>query len=136
MNRRTTIFICTLLFLGIGIAISFCFNQYEAKKRDTHVIQNTASLINKYNSVKQQDKADLSSDQDLTVAVMNLVGIEEHLFFTGAKTRKTEYYDLINEVREVRKAMLKNLIPPIRRRNMVYFKTSPGFKLSSNGSWD
>ena len=117
MNRRTTIFICTLLFLGIGIAISFCFKQYEAKKRDTHVIQNTAALINKYNAVNQQgkqdkqEKMDLSSDQDLTVAVMNLIGIEEHLFFTGAKTRKTEYYDLINEVREVRKAMLKKLIP-------------------------
>jgi len=31
---------------------------------------------------------DLSSDQDLTIAIMNLVGIEEHFFFTAEKTGK------------------------------------------------
>lgn len=53
---------------------------------------------------------DLSSDQDLSIAIMNLVGIEEHFFFTGAKTGKTEYFDLLNEVRNIRKDLLKKLI--------------------------
>ena len=53
---------------------------------------------------------DLSSDQDLSIAIMNLVSIEEHFFFTGAKTGKTEYFDLIAEVRELRKGLLKNII--------------------------
>jgi len=52
---------------------------------------------------------DLSSDQDLTLAIMNLVGIEEHFFFTAEKTGKKEYYDLLYEVREMRKELLKKL---------------------------
>jgi len=53
---------------------------------------------------------DLSSDQDLTIAIMNLVSIEEHFFFTGAKLQKTEYYDMIKDVREMRKDLLKKII--------------------------
>src|SRR5574344_1606609 len=72
--------------------------------------QKLNELIEKYDQMKKQDKMDLSSDQDLTIAIMNLVGIEEHFFFSGAKTGKTEYYDLINEVREMRKELLKKII--------------------------
>jgi hypothetical protein len=60
--------------------------------------------------MKKQDKMDLSSDQDLTIAIMNLVSIEEHFFFTGAKLGKTEYYDMIKDVREMRKELLKRII--------------------------
>lgn len=67
-------------------------------------------FIAKIDEMKKQEKMDLSSDQDLTIAIMNLVGIEEHFFFSGAKTGKTEYYDLINEVREMRKSLLKEII--------------------------
>jgi len=73
-------------------------------------IKNVQELIDKVDQMKRKDKMDLSSDQDLTIAIMNLVSIEEHFFFTGAKTGKTEYYDLINEVREMRKALLKKII--------------------------
>lgn len=67
-------------------------------------------LIQKADAMKKQDKMDLSSDQDLSIAIMNLVSIEEHFFFSGAKTGKTEYYDLINDVREIRKQLLKKII--------------------------
>jgi len=73
-------------------------------------IKNLEEFIEKVDNMKKQDKMDLSSDQDLTVAIMNLVGIEEHFFFTGAKTGKPEYYDLLNEVREIRKGLLKKII--------------------------
>lgn len=73
-------------------------------------IDNLNEFIAKVDEMKKQDKMDLSSDQDLTIAIMNLVGIEEHFFFTGAKTGKNEYYDLINEVREMRKDLLKQII--------------------------
>lgn len=72
--------------------------------------QKLNELIEKYDQMKKQEKMDLSSDQDLTIAIMNLVGIEEHFFFSGAKTGKTEYYDLINEIREMRKDLLKKII--------------------------
>ena len=53
---------------------------------------------------------DLSSDEDLSIAVMNLISIEEHFFFTGAKTGKPEYFDLLNTAREMRKELLKKII--------------------------
>ncbi len=68
------------------------------------------SFIRKVDDMKKQDKMDLSSDQDLSIAVMNLVSIEEHFFFTGAKLDKPEYYDLLKEAREMRKDLLKKLV--------------------------
>jgi len=53
---------------------------------------------------------DLSSDEDLSIAIMNLISIEEHFFFTGAKTGKPEYYDLLSTAREMRKDLLKKII--------------------------
>jgi len=53
---------------------------------------------------------DLSADEDLSIAIMNLISIEEHFFFTGAKTGKPEYYDLLNQVRQIRIELLKKLI--------------------------
>lgn len=69
-----------------------------------------ASLISKYDAMKKRDKMDLSSDQDLSIAIMNLVGIEEHFFFTGAKVGKHEYFDLILEVRTMRKELLQRIV--------------------------
>lgn len=67
-------------------------------------------FIEKVDHMKKQDKIDLSSDQDLTFAVMNLVSIEEHFIFTGAKTGKNNYYDLVKEVREIRKELLQKVV--------------------------
>ncbi len=58
----------------------------------------------------KKGKLDLSSDEDLSVAIMNLLSIEEHFFFTGAKTGKPEYYDLLNKTREMRKELLKKIV--------------------------
>src|SRR4030042_3900743 len=55
-------------------------------------------------------KLDLSSDEDLSIAIMNLISIEEHFFFTGAKTGKSEYFDLLNQAREIRQELLKKII--------------------------
>jgi len=73
-------------------------------------IENLEEFIKKVDDMKKQDKMDLSSDQDLTIAIMNLVSIEEHFFFTGAKLGKTEYYDMIKDVREMRKELLQKII--------------------------
>ena len=67
-------------------------------------------LVERYSQLKKQDKMDLSSDQDLSIAIMNLVSIEEHLFFTAEKTGKEKYFDLLKEVREMRKELLKKIV--------------------------
>jgi hypothetical protein len=53
---------------------------------------------------------DLSSDQDLSLAIMNLISIEEHFFFTAEKTGKSEYFDLLQEVRKMRGDLLRKII--------------------------
>ena len=73
-------------------------------------IKNLDEFIKKVDDMKKQEKMDLSSDQDLSIAIMNLISIEEHFFFTGAKLDKTEYYDMIKDVREIRKELLKKII--------------------------
>lgn len=54
--------------------------------------------------------ADLSSGEDLSVAVMNLISIEEHLYFTGVKTDNKKYFGLLEQVRSTRVKLLKELI--------------------------
>lgn len=73
-------------------------------------ILNLEEMIEKVDKLKKDNALDLSSDQDLSIAIMNLVSIEEHFFFTGAKTGDTKYYDLLAEVREMRKDLLKKII--------------------------
>ena len=68
------------------------------------------SLLDKVKSVEKGEKLDLSSDEDLSIAIMNLISIEEHLFFSGAKTGKEKYYELLNQVREMRKTLMKKII--------------------------
>jgi len=67
-------------------------------------------MIEKVDKMKKDNVLDLSSDQDLSIAIMNLVSIEEHFFFTGSKTGNPKYYDLLAEVREMRKELLKKII--------------------------
>ena len=67
-------------------------------------------LLDKVEEVTKQNKLDLSSDEDLSIAIMNLISIEEHLFFTSQKTGKPEYLDLLDEVRLMRTDLLKKII--------------------------
>lgn len=74
------------------------------------LIKNVNQLIAKVDNMKKQDKLDLSSDQDLSIAIMNLVSIEEHFFFTGAKLGKPEYFNLLQEVRLMRGELLRKIV--------------------------
>ena len=67
-------------------------------------------LIKKLDNAKKTNPLDLSSDQDLSIALMNLVSLEEHFFFSGAKTQKTGFYDLINTVRNMRKELMERIV--------------------------
>jgi len=73
--------------------------------------KNVKEFVERVDNSKKANPKDLSSDQDLTIAIMNLISIEEHLVFSGAKTGKTAFYDLIEEVRETRKTLMQKVIP-------------------------
>jgi len=69
-------------------------------------------LIEKVERSKKE-KLDLSSDEDLSVAIMNLISIEEHFFFSGAKTGNDKYFDLLNQTRQMRKELLAKLVKDV-----------------------
>lgn len=73
--------------------------------------QTLQELLRKVEELKKTGKVDLSMEEDLSVAVMNLVSLEEHFFFTGIKTEKEKYFDFLQEVREIRKKLLVKLVP-------------------------
>ena len=69
-----------------------------------------ATLRRKIEAMRKSGGIDLSADEDLSIAVMNLISLEEHFYFTGVKTDKPEYFDLLQEVRAIRKDLLARLI--------------------------
>ncbi|HOE15696.1 MAG TPA: hypothetical protein PLH82_03535 [Candidatus Paceibacterota bacterium] len=73
-------------------------------------ILNSDELLKKLNDLKKDNKLDLSSDEDLSLAIMNLIAIEEHLFFTYSKTNKTVYLDMLNESRDIRKTLMSKIV--------------------------
>lgn len=73
--------------------------------------ESVKEFVERVDAAKKKNPKDLSSDQDLTIAIMNLISIEEHLIFSGAKTGKTGFYDMVQEVRELRKNLMLKIIP-------------------------
>jgi hypothetical protein len=73
-------------------------------------IANFKDLLEKVEKVAQQKELDLSSGEDLSIGIMNLISIEEHLFYTSQKTKDKRYLDLLNEVRKMRTELLKEII--------------------------
>ncbi len=69
-----------------------------------------SDLLKKIEQMKKTGEVDLSTEEDLSIALMNLISLEEHFFFTNAKTGKEEYLDLLLEVREIRKTLLARLV--------------------------
>ncbi|MCX8166853.1 MAG: hypothetical protein N3E37_03310 [Candidatus Micrarchaeota archaeon] len=72
--------------------------------------QEVKEFVEKVEKISKEKKIDLSSDEDLSIGIMNLISIEEHLFFTAQKTGKDHYYEMLYEIREMRKRLLKKII--------------------------
>jgi hypothetical protein len=75
--------------------------------------EEVAGLLDRVEKATEQKKIDLSSDEGLSIAIMNLIVSEEHLFFTAEKTNKESYYDLLDEVRTMRKDLMKEMIKDV-----------------------
>ncbi len=76
-------------------------------------MKNTLSLgdqVQKIDNAKKINPLDLSSDQDLSIALMNLISLEEHFVFSGAKTKKTGYYDFVNTIHEIRQRLMTQIM--------------------------
>jgi len=67
-------------------------------------------FVDKVKKMERGEKLDLSSGEDLSIGIMNLISIEEHLFFSAEKTGDKKYYGLLDEVRKMRVELLKGII--------------------------
>lgn len=74
------------------------------------MIKTYKDLVKKVENVSLRKDLDLSSGEDLSIGIMNLISIEEHLFFTSQKTKDKKYLDLLNEVRLMRTELLREII--------------------------
>ena len=73
-------------------------------------IKTYKDLIKRVENFKLDQNLDLSSGEDLSIGIMNLISIEEHLFFTSQKTKLPKYLKLLNEVRKMRTDLLREII--------------------------
>ena len=103
-NLKSVRFWAGIAMIGVGILVS-------TSEPMSITALNMNKLLARIESLKDSAGADLSTAEDLSIAVMNLISLEEHFFFTGVKTEKNEYFDTALEVREVRKALLAKLMP-------------------------
>lgn len=69
-----------------------------------------SDLISKVKKMEKGEKFDLSSGEDLSIAIMNLISLEEHFFFSYQKTKDEKYMELLSQIREMRKSALKQII--------------------------
>ncbi len=74
------------------------------------VDDNFKNILKKVDQLRADKSFDLSLDEDLSLAVMNLISLEEHFFFTSQKTGKNTYLDLLNQTRAIRKDLLGRLV--------------------------
>ncbi len=74
------------------------------------MIKTYSDLLKKVSDFKIDQNLDLSSGEDLSIGIMNLISIEEHLFYTYGKLKKPKYLDLLNEVRLMRTELMREII--------------------------
>lgn len=55
--------------------------------------------------------ADLSKGADMSVCLMNVISIEEHLEFSFSKTQDEKYLSMLESVRGIRKELMQKLVP-------------------------
>ena len=65
--------------------------------------------IIKIEEIKKGD-VDLSRDEDLSIALMNLISLEEHFYFTAMKTSNQKYLEMLNSIRNLRKNLLGKIV--------------------------
>lgn len=69
----------------------------------------TKAWMEKIEAAKKEG-FDLSRDEDLSIALMNLISIEEHSYFTAMKTGNSKYLGIMDSTRNLRKNLLKRIV--------------------------
>ena len=60
--------------------------------------------------VREKESLDLDAWEDLSIGLMNLISLEEHAFFSYVKTQDEKFLSILDNVREIRKRLLKKIV--------------------------
>ncbi len=70
----------------------------------------TKNFVKTVFEIKEKNELDLSAGEDLSIALMNLVSLEEHSFFSYVKTKDEKFLEILETCRELRKKLLAKLV--------------------------
>ena len=70
----------------------------------------TENFVKQINEIKEKNELDLSIGEDLSIALMNLVSLEEHFLFSYMKTENEKYLEFLEQIRELRKKLLARIV--------------------------
>lgn len=68
------------------------------------------NFVKQVNEIKEKNSLDLTSGQDLSIALMNLISLEEHFLFSYMKTSEKRFLEFLEQTRELRKRLLAKLV--------------------------
>ena len=68
------------------------------------------NFIKQINEVKEKNELDLSVGEDLSIALMNLISLEEHFLFSYMKTENDKFLEFLEQIREIRKKLLAKIV--------------------------
>lgn len=68
------------------------------------------NFIKQIEEIKKNTGLDLSLGQDLSIALMNLVSLEEHFLFSFMKTENKVFLKYLEQTREIRKKLLAKIV--------------------------
>lgn len=71
---------------------------------------NKENFIKDIEEIKNKNSLDLTSGQDLSIALMNLVSLEEHFLFSYMKTNEKKFLEFLEQTRETRKKLLAKIV--------------------------
>jgi len=70
----------------------------------------TKNLVTLISEIKEKNELDLSAGEDLSIALMNIVSLEEHSFFSFVKTQDEKFLGILETCRELRKRLLAKIV--------------------------
>jgi len=70
----------------------------------------TENFVKSIEQIKEKNQLDLSAGEDLSIALMNIVSLEEHAFFSYIKTQDDKFLKILEISRELRKKLLPSIV--------------------------
>ena len=70
----------------------------------------TENFVKTILEIKEKNELDLSVGEDLSIALMNIVSLEEHSFFSFVKTQDEKFLEILETCRELRKRLLAKIV--------------------------